>query len=72
MTPLISPPKLLTIAEVAEILQLRYPRAADLIRRSVIPAVRIGRQVRVSPDALNAFIEAGGFRLEGGWRRDPQ
>ena len=55
--------KLLTIAEVAQVLNLQYPRTADLIRRSVIPAVRIGRQVRVSPDALNAFIEGGGYKL---------
>ena len=63
MTPLAPSPKLLTIAEVAEVLRLQYPRAADLIRRSVIPAIRIGRQVRVSPEALNAFIEGGGYKL---------
>ena len=61
--------KLLTISEVAEVLGLRYPRAADLIRRSYIPAVRIGRQVRVSPDALDGFIKGGGYKLDGGWRR---
>ena len=70
MTPLPPDTKLLTIAEVADILRLQYPRAADLIRRSLIPAVRIGRQVRVSPDALKAFIEGGGYKLEGGWKRD--
>ncbi len=58
--------KLLTISEVADILGLRYPRAADIIRRSVIPAVRIGRQVRIAPDALHALIRR---RIQTRWRR---
>ena len=64
--------RLLTIAQVADVLGIRYQRAADLVRRSLIPAVWIGRQVRVSPNALKAFIEGGGYQLEGGWRRDRQ
>ncbi|MBY0507901.1 MAG: helix-turn-helix domain-containing protein [Bryobacteraceae bacterium] len=70
MTPLPPDRKLLTIAQLGEVLGVSYARAADIIRRSLIPAVRIGRQVRVSPDALNAFIEAGGYKLDGGWKRD--
>jgi hypothetical protein len=34
--------------------------------------VRIGRHVRVRQDALAEFIQNGGFRLPGGWRRRPR
>ena len=70
MEPITHKPQLYTVADLAEILQVPYARAADLIRSSRIPAIRIGRQVRISPDALSAFIAAGGYSLDGGWRRD--
>lgn len=52
--------KLLQIDEVAGILDVTIPRAYLLARSGVIPIVRIGRQVRVSADALREWIEAGG------------
>jgi len=68
----VNTPKLMTVREVAEILGVRPSRVADLIRRSVIKPVRLGRQIRVAPDALSAFIESGGQALPGGWRREAQ
>lgn len=70
MEPLQINPKLLKVDELAEILQVSYARAAALIRASRIASVRIGRQIRVTPESVQAFIAAGGYSLEGGWRRD--
>ena len=56
-------PKLLTIAEVAAVLRVSRLRAYELVRRGFIPAIRIGRQLRVAEDALAAFIEDGGKGL---------
>ncbi|MEP7362284.1 MAG: helix-turn-helix domain-containing protein [Acidobacteriota bacterium] len=64
--------KLMTVREVAEILGVRPSRVADLIRRAVLKPVRLGRQIRVAPETLNAFIADGGHTLPGGWRREAQ
>ncbi len=61
---------LLIVNEVAEVLQVAPARVYDLIRTEVQPAVRLGRQVRVSEEALAQWIEDGGKALPGGWRRD--
>ena len=62
--------RLLTIKEVAEILRVRDQRAYQLIHAKILPAVRIGRQLRVSEDSLRAFVESGGQPLSGGWRHE--
>ena len=61
--------KLPRIEEVASILDVSEGRAWELARNGTIPCVRLGRQVRVDPTALGAWIEAGGKALAGGWRR---
>lgn len=63
---------LLTLKEVAQILNITYFRASELARVGLLPAVRIGRQVRVRPDVLEQFVESGGRALPGGWRREPK
>jgi excisionase family DNA binding protein len=63
--------KLLKIRDVAERLDVTTQRAYELARIGVLPAVKIGRQVRVAPAALDAFIESGGATLPGGWKREP-
>jgi excisionase family DNA binding protein len=62
--------QLLTLEEIARILKVKYPRAAELARDGIIPVVRLGRQVRVDPDQLTEFISGGGRALPGGWRRE--
>ncbi len=47
----------LTVPEVAIILRIRRARAYELIRRGLLPAVRLGRQIRVSQASLEAFTE---------------
>lgn len=59
-------PALLGAPEVALRLNVSTARVWELIRTGVIPAVRLGRQVRVCPAALEDFIETGGS--EGGAR----
>ena len=61
--------RLLTAAEVAEILAVTPARVYELVRRGMLPHVRVGRQVRIDPAALDAWIAAGGQALPGGWRR---
>lgn len=57
--------RLWTAQETAERLNVRLHRAYELIREGQIPAVRIGRQVRVDPAALEDFIRSGGTGDEG-------
>lgn len=61
---------LLRIPCVARVLNVSEARAYELVREGVLPAVRLGRQVRISEEALRAFIERGGQGLPGGWRRE--
>jgi len=52
--------KLLPIPAVAEILDVSPWRAYELARLGILPVVRLGRQIRVDPDALDRFIRSGG------------
>jgi excisionase family DNA binding protein len=51
---------LITIDEAAVILRVKKARAYELARQGVLPVVRLGRQVRVDPRRLHAFLHAGG------------
>jgi excisionase family DNA binding protein len=69
----LSTQQLLTLQQTANILAVKYPRAAEMVRTGTLPAecvVRLGRQIRVNPDALEQFLQNGGRALEGGWRRE--
>jgi excisionase family DNA binding protein len=63
--------KLLTMDEVAPILNVTVARAYDLARTGVLPLVKLGRQVRVDEARLTEWINAGGSALPGGWRKQP-
>ena len=58
--------ELLTLDQVARILQVKYHRAAELAREGILPVIRLGRQVRVCPDQLAAFLANGGASLPTG------
>jgi len=67
--------KLIEAPDVAELLygdRARAPRVHELARQGLLPAVRLGRQVRFDPDAIDEFITSGGKALDGGWRREPR
>jgi excisionase family DNA binding protein len=57
------------IQEAAVMLQVSYARSTELARMGLLPVVRLGRQIRVNPDELQKWIEAGGQKLPGNWRR---
>jgi excisionase family DNA binding protein len=52
--------KLLRISEVAALLDVRVQRAWEMGRHGILPIVRLGRQMRVDPDQLEAWLAAGG------------
>jgi excisionase family DNA binding protein len=56
--------RLLTVSEVAEILKVSRARTYELIRRQLLPAVKVGRrQIRVSEQSLRDWISHGGSQL---------
>lgn len=61
---------LLKMNIVARMLNVTEARARDLGREGILPVVKLGRQVRVDPDALESFIKNGGKSLPGGWRKE--
>jgi excisionase family DNA binding protein len=60
---------LLTMNEVVARLGITLSRGYELARLRMIPIVKLGRQVRVDPDALEQFIQTGGQALPGGWKK---
>lgn len=52
--------KLLRVPEVAGIIDTTIPIAYELIRLGILPAVRLGRQIRVDANALDEWIKNGG------------
>lgn len=62
--------EMLTPAEAAEYLRVSRGRLYDLVRQGLLPAVRLGRQIRIRRHDLREFCDAGGRALPGGWRRD--
>jgi predicted site-specific integrase-resolvase len=63
--------QLIDLNKVADILGVSYLRAAALAREGIIPVVALGRRYRCDPEKLKQFIDGGGRRLPGGWRRKP-
>ena len=60
---------LLTVPEVADVLRVPRARAYDLVKQGLIPAVRVGRQIRVDAAALRRWIQAGGRSLPNASQR---
>lgn len=56
--------RLLLAPEAAELLRVTPNRMYELARRNMIPAVRLGRQVRFPEAKLLEWIERGGSPLE--------
>ena len=51
----------LTLAEAAAYLKISYQRAAELVRKKMLPAFRMGRQVRIARRDLEEFMRRGGL-----------
>jgi excisionase family DNA binding protein len=64
--------ELLRIPEVATRLGISRGRAYELVRLGFLPAVHLGRQVRISEVQLEKFVAEGGKRLPGRETNDGQ
>ncbi len=52
--------RFLTVNEIAETLGMSTGRVYEVLRLKLIPAVRIGRQVRVEEQAFMEWVSKGG------------
>jgi excisionase family DNA binding protein len=59
----VSAPQTISVADVARLLRVTPARVYELCRAGVLPHARLGRQVRIAEDELEAFIRAGGRPL---------
>jgi len=59
-------PHLMTAEEAAARLNVSLPRFYELARTGMVPVVRLGRQVRISAEALELWIARGGEPLGRG------
>jgi excisionase family DNA binding protein len=50
--------RLLTVAEVANVIRVSRMTVYRLIRRGQLKAIRVGRNYRVREDDLNAYLES--------------
>lgn len=64
--------KLIKTAKLATMLDVSEDRARELARCGLIPCVRVGRQLRFDPEAIEDWIAEGGQALPGGWRREAE
>ena len=55
--------KMLTVKEVAEVLQVSYDSALAFVRYSGIDYVKVGRQYRVAGDKLTTFLMKKGHTI---------
>lgn len=52
-----------TAADVAGMLRLAEARVYELVRRGMVPAIRVGRQVRIPKRAFDEWLASGGSPL---------
>lgn len=51
-------PTLLTVQQVAAIVQMSADYVYDEVKRGNLPATRLGKAIRITPSGLDAWIEA--------------
>ena len=49
-----------TVSDVAEILRLNQDRVYEAVRLGLLPAVHIGRQIRIEKEAFETWVRGGG------------
>ena len=50
-------PLIITVEDLMHILQVGRNTACELVRSGEIKSIRVGRQIRITRDALMAFLE---------------
>jgi excisionase family DNA binding protein len=52
-------------------LNITEARVYQLVREGMLGGVvKLGRQIKIDPDELEAFIKNGGQALPGGWKKE--
>ncbi|MFB5192947.1 helix-turn-helix domain-containing protein [Alicyclobacillus fastidiosus] len=65
------PGRMLHAQEVARVLGVSVQRVYTLARNGVLPATRMGRQIRIDSNVLEQWVKHGGQAYLGGWRKEP-
>lgn len=60
-----TPDQFLTVAEVAEVLKLNQQTVRNWIDQGSLPAVRVGRRVRIRRSDFDRVLEQGSTRAAG-------
>ena len=64
------PHKLLSVKAIAERCDIPESTVYEMARQNRIGGVvRLGRKLRFDPDKFEAWLDAGGEALPGGWRQ---
>ena len=65
--------KLLSVEAIAERCDIPKSTVYEMARQNRIGGVvRLGRKLRFDPDKFEAWLDAGGEALPGGWRQEAQ
>jgi len=65
-----TPKPLVHMNVVATRLGIPVNSVYSMVRRGILPAVKLGRLWRMDPDRLEAWISGGGQALANGWREE--
>lgn len=57
-----------TVPEIADLLQMKRERVYEAVRLGLVPAVHIGRQIRIEQKAFIDWVRGGGQTCAAGWR----
>ncbi|MTV61782.1 helix-turn-helix domain-containing protein, partial [Streptococcus pneumoniae] len=57
-----------TVPEIADLLQMKRERVYEAVRLGLVPAVHIGRQIRIEEKAFVEWVRDGGQTHAAGWR----
>ena len=52
--------KFYTVQQIADLVQLTPARIYEAIRQGLLPAIHIGRQVRIEEQAFHDWVRTGG------------
>jgi excisionase family DNA binding protein len=61
--------RFLTVPQVAEMIQLTEARIYEAVRQNLLPAVHIGRQVRIEESVFLEWARSGGKTHANVWSR---
>lgn len=57
-------PRLLTVAEVADVLRVSTMTVYRLIKSGELAAIRVGKSYRIADDVLQIYLAAGEVRID--------